>query len=82
MDIRFRRQAPIGRYIVDFGSHSRKLVVEVDGAPHEVFSDQAVRDMKRNVWLATQGYRVLRFTNAEVMEDIEAVLATIQTAAA
>ena len=76
-----RRQAPIGRYIADFAIHGRRLVIEVDGPPHKIFPDQALRDMEREAWLRTQGYRVLRFTNAQVLETIDAVLLEIQAAA-
>ncbi len=76
-----RRQAPLGRYIADFVSHDCRLVIEVDGAPHEVFADRALRDIERDAWLATQGYRALRFTNAQVMEQMEQVLSEIDAAA-
>ena len=58
----FRRQSPIGNYIADFVAHSRKLVVEVDGESHD-FEERLRHDDRRDRWFASQGYRVLRFTN-------------------
>jgi len=75
--IKFRRQQPIGRYIVDFYCSPAKLVVEVDGATHAV----SVADAARDAWLLTQGIRVLRFWNNEVMGNLAGVLETILAAA-
>jgi very-short-patch-repair endonuclease len=75
-DIGFRRQAPIGRYIVDFVSHPAKLVVELDGGQHNEPAAQTYDDV-RTAWLETRGYRVLRFWNADVNENLEGVLDTI-----
>jgi very-short-patch-repair endonuclease len=65
-DTHFRRQVRLGKFIVDFASHKRRLVVEVDGGQH---AD-----------LEGEGYRVLRFWNNEVMTNIDGVLVQIQTA--
>ena len=54
---KFRRQSPIGAYVVDFVCAECKLVVEIDGAQHTV---QQTRDNKRSAWLEGQGYRVIR----------------------
>ena len=78
--LHFRRQVPIGCYVADFACHARCVVIEVDGPPHEVFADVALRDLERDAWLATQGYRVLRFTNAQVMDQMEQVLGEIDAA--
>ncbi len=75
-DIGFRRQAPIGRYIVDFVSHQAKLVVELDGGQHNEPAAQTYDDV-RTAWLETHGYRVLRFWNSDVNENLEGVLDTI-----
>jgi very-short-patch-repair endonuclease len=80
--LHFRKQALVGRYVVDFVSHRAKLVIEVDGPPHRLFADVAARDAERDAWLAAQGYRVLRFTNAQVIDHLAEVLAAIQGAAA
>jgi very-short-patch-repair endonuclease len=65
---------PPGPFIADFACPSEKLVVELDGGQH---SADAARDRSRDAWLASRGYRVLRFWNNEVMRDIDAVLAEI-----
>ena len=73
----FYRQKPIGDYIVDFYCPRAKLVVEVDGGHH--FSDEAVKnDRVRDECLGSLGLRVLRFTNAEVMKNIEGVVESIE----
>jgi very-short-patch-repair endonuclease len=71
---RFRRQAPIGCYIVDFVSFDRNLIVELDGGQHAV---QIESDAARTAWLNSQGFRVLRFWNNQVFEELESVLETI-----
>jgi len=68
----FRRQAPMGDYIVDFVCHRSRLIVEVDGGVHEM-DHVAQRDAERDLWLARRGYRVMRLTNREVLADVEAV---------
>ncbi len=62
----FRRQAPFAsRYIADFASHRARLVIEIDGNTHDLDSPA---EIARTGWFETQGYRVIRFTNAEVAE--------------
>jgi very-short-patch-repair endonuclease len=70
----FRRQVQIGRYIVDFVSRRAKLIVEVDGGQHAM---QTAADHERTQFLESQGYRVLRFWNNDVMTNIEGVLEDI-----
>jgi very-short-patch-repair endonuclease len=72
----FRRQAPIGPYIVDFVCHSRRLIVEVDGGIHTLDA-VAARDAEREAWLVGRGYRVLRLANAQATNEaaVEAILA-------
>ena len=72
----FRKQAPTGVYIADFISHRLKLVVEIDGVHHSL-DGQLQHDQKRDSWFSSQGYRVIRFWNHEVKEELEAVLDTI-----
>ena len=67
---RFRRQAPIGPYIVDFVCFESRLVIEVDGGQHV---EQANYDADRTGWLEGAGYRVIRFWNSQVLEETEAV---------
>ena len=74
-----RRQAAFGPYVVDFVCHSAKLVIEVDGAQHG-FDPNAAADLTRTRWLESQGYRVLRFWNRDVLSDIDVVLDTIYAA--
>lgn len=75
LGLKFKRQKPIGPYIVDFICLERVLVIEVDGGQHN--QDQAY-DQERSQYLATQGLRVLRFWNDEVLRDTEAVLEQIR----
>ena len=79
LDIRFRRQAPIGSYIVDFACHSAKLVIEVDGGIHNR-TDVALRDLTRDEWLASQGYRVLRFPTKRIETEVDSVIIEISKA--
>jgi very-short-patch-repair endonuclease len=72
----FRRQSPMGNYIADFVAHSRKLVVEVDGESHD-FESRLRHDERRDQWFASRGYRVLRFTNDDVMRNLEGVVLAI-----
>jgi len=69
--LRFRRQHPVGRFILDFYCPSTKLVIELDGAGHE---NQQDYDTARTQELEAHGYRVLRFDNQQVMNDLGAVL--------
>ena len=71
----FRRQVHLGNYIVDFASHSLKIVIELDGGQH---AEQSSRDAKRTQFLETEGYRVLRFWNNDVLTNIDGVLEMIQ----
>lgn len=71
---KFRRQQSIGKCIVDFVCLEKKLIVEVDGGQH---SENVAYDSERTTWLESEGYRVLRFWNNEVLEDVEAVLEVI-----
>ena len=72
---KFRRQQPIGPYVVDFVCFEKKVIIELDGGQH---SEQIVYDTKRDAWLESQGYRVLRFWNNQLLGDIEAVLETLK----
>jgi very-short-patch-repair endonuclease len=72
----FRRQATIGPYFGDFACHTNKLVIEIDGGHHNTTS-RAKRDRKREAYLKRNGYRVLRFWNNEIRENIEGVLTVI-----
>ena len=67
---KFRRQQPLGNYIVDFVCLQKRLVIEVDGGQHNT---QAAYDEQRTAWIEEQGFRVLRFWDDEVMKNIESV---------
>src|SRR5215212_9339372 len=73
---KFRREHPVGPYIVDFYCHGRTLAIEIDGAQH-YSSEQASLDEQRRGLLESQGVRTLRFSNLEVLRELEAVLARI-----
>lgn len=73
--IKFRRQQPIGRYIVDFVSFEKMIVIEVDGGQHSIEKDC---DKERDNCLHEQGFKVLRFWNNEVLQNIEGVLEVIR----
>lgn len=74
--LRFRRQTPIGPYIVDFFYPEHRLIVEVDGEQHALPAGEA-RDIRRDAWLRGQGYRIARFTNRDVMTGIDGVCEAI-----
>jgi len=75
--VKFRRQTPIGQYVADFCSLHRRLVVEVDGGQHDL---RRREDAERTAYLNGQGFRVLRFWNNEVFENLPGVLQTIEKA--
>jgi len=75
MGYKFKRQKPVGRYIVDFVCVERRLIVEIDGGQH---AEQAEYDQHRDAWLRSQGYTVLRYWNNEVMQQLEGVLEQIR----
>ena len=68
--LRFRRQEPVGRYVVDFVCYRHRLIIEADGPFHD-------DDTERDAWLGGQGFRVLRFPNAMIAGDKGAVLGAI-----
>jgi very-short-patch-repair endonuclease len=72
-DYRFRRQYPIGRFIVDFACTRYRLIVEADGGQHA----DSEADRERTAWLANQGWRVLRFWNNDVLANTNGVVETI-----
>ncbi len=75
--MKFRRQEPIGNYIVDFVCFERKLIVELDGSQHD---DPRIKilDNRRTSWLENEGFLVIRFWDNEVLENTEGVLSRIQ----
>src|SRR3989338_10502402 len=71
---KFRRQCLVGKFIVDFVCFEKKIILEVDGGQH---MEQEFYDIERTNWLESQGFRVLRFWNHEVLKQTEAVLEKI-----
>jgi very-short-patch-repair endonuclease len=71
---KFRRQFPIGAYIVDFVCLDARLIIEVDGGQH---ADDEYGDADRDTWLRLQNFRVLRYWNNQVLNELDAVLQDI-----
>ena len=72
-DVKFKRQVPLGQYIVDFVAKTERVIIEVDGGQHN--SDQ---DRARDEWFHSQGYQVLRLWNHDVLTQTEQVLESIR----
>ena len=77
LGVKCRRQLPIGPYFVDFACIARKLVVELDGGQH---ADNTQYEDERTRTIVANGYRVLRFWNNDVMENLEGVVEAIRLA--
>jgi primosomal protein N' (replication factor Y) len=75
-DCKFRRQHPIGPFVVDFACVEKSLIIEVDGGQHA----ESERDASRTKWLEDHGWRVLRFWNHDVLHQTETVLEGIRNA--
>jgi very-short-patch-repair endonuclease len=78
-EARFRRQHPVGPYIADFACVSAQLIVEVDGVTHSSDAERRY-DEKRDRFLCSRGWRVMRVSNVDVYENLEAVLTAIDNA--
>jgi very-short-patch-repair endonuclease len=77
----FRRQVPIRNYIADFVCMSAKIVVELDGESHD-FDERQEADQSRDAFFSAEGFQVLRFTNEQVMSNVEGVVEAIREVAA
>jgi very-short-patch-repair endonuclease len=75
----FRRQVPIGPYVVDFACMAAHLVIELDGSQHNAAPRRA-KDEMRTRWLEAEGYRVIRFWNNDLTHNIDGVLETVYAA--
>jgi very-short-patch-repair endonuclease len=75
MGLKFRRQEPIHRYIVDFICYSQKLIIEIDGEYHR---NRKEYDLERDRWFERRGFRVLRFTVDEVYQSVDLILDKIK----
>ena len=76
-DVKFRRQQPIGSYIVDFASFERNLIIEIDGGQHNEDRTKE-RDEDRTTRLKERGYQIIRFWNNEVLTNPEGVMERIR----
>ena len=76
-EVHFRRQHAIGKYIVDFCAPRKKLIIELDGSQHLDLEEQ---DKERTSYLELKGYRVLRFWNHDVTNNLEGVIIAIEQA--
>jgi len=76
---KFRRQHPIGPYVVDFYCPAARLIVEVDGPAHG-FDERWAYDVRRQAWLESEQYQVLRVTVEEILRSLDDALATIYLA--
>jgi len=74
--MRFRRQHPIGNFIVDFVCLDQKIIIELDGDQHG-YPMEKNQDQERTNWLQQEGFKVLRFWNNEILQNLEGVLDTI-----
>ena len=74
MGIKFKRQQPLGHYIVDFVCFEHKIIIEADGSHHAGSEYDKIRD----AWLEGQGFRVLRFWNNEILGNLEGVLERVR----
>jgi very-short-patch-repair endonuclease len=72
-DVKWRRQVPIGVYIVDFVAFEHRLIVECDGSQHA----ENMRDVERDNWLVSQGFAIQRFWNHEVLNERNSVVEQI-----
>jgi very-short-patch-repair endonuclease len=73
--VKFRRQQPIGPYVVDFVSFEKKLIIELDGGQHKI---QKNEDEKREKWFEQRGFRIFRFWNCDIFENFEGVLERVR----
>ncbi len=78
---KFRRQVPIGPYVADFLCFEARLIVELDGPPHDA-PERRQHDERRDAWLRGQGFRVLRFPNDLAVGGTELLVATVEQALA
>jgi very-short-patch-repair endonuclease len=79
--LKFVRQMPVGPYIADFACRQKRLIVEIDGATHSS-DDELAHDARRDAYLRSAGYEILRFGNTEVYEALDLVCEAILARAA
>ena len=74
--LKFRRQHPLGPYVLDFFCHEAALAIEIDGLAHDLGGNPE-RDLRRDAWMAGEGVRTLRFRAIDVRDQLEGVLTSI-----
>jgi len=74
LNLKFKRQVPVAKYFADFLCESEQLIIELDDASHE---DKIEYDLERSRVLENHGYRVIRFLNADIYEDIDGVMESL-----
>lgn len=77
--VKFRRQQPIGHYVVDFASLESRIIVEIDGGQHNE-REKKEKDEEKTAWLKREGYHILRFWNNEILNNVDGVLEVIREA--
>jgi len=73
LGLKFKRQEPIGDYIADFICYEKKIVIELDGGQHARKRNE-LEDKKRDEWMKSQGFKILRIWNHEVLQNLEGLL--------
>jgi very-short-patch-repair endonuclease len=76
-NVHFRRQHPIGKYIVDICAPREKLIIEIDGSAH---LQEEAKDKERSIYLTSRGYMVIRFWNNDIINNVERVMIKIENA--
>lgn len=76
LNLKFRRQVPIGIYVADFVCESKNLIIEIDGGQHNT-PESIEYDQNRTIFLQQKGYKIIRFWNNEIDENIEGVVVSI-----
>ena len=74
--VKFRRQHPVGKYVIDFYAPAARTGFEIDGIAHDM-GDRPVRDADRDCWLAGQGIKIVRIPASEVLKSVEHIAETI-----
>ncbi len=77
LNVKFRRQEPIGNFIIDFVSYENRLIIEIDGSPHKNTITK-IHDKQRTAWLESEGFKVIRFWNQEISKDFKGVIDKIK----
>jgi very-short-patch-repair endonuclease len=75
--LKFRRQDAIGSYIYDFSCYEKKIIIELDGSQHKL-SEETIKDSEKQNYAENSGYKVLRFNNNDIQNNLEGVLETIR----